>query len=422
MVRLELRIFFVPVTMKYSPKQPKSAALKSYYQTLKKETKECQTETENQEADINTLKLENDALKLENEALKLEKEASRLENEAFRTKSKKLLFIMIFITFGILVISMSVGLGLKRNGSADDGIPITDECGTILEFPEEKSEVFSNAQHGEWPWQVSFQYCFKRNNDLCQWEHLCGASIVDKKWVITAAHCIEESGFRSDLKNPGETWSVVVGMDKLDNSQLGKTNAGKRIILEKIKIHDSYWYRGVGYIVYSDIALLKLDEALEYNEFIQPIDFPDDHEPQNGDRCHVTGWGFTSANGTELSYNLKETEVTIFDFDTCRNNPGWYRLLNDNDHICAGFPVCGGFSGGPLSCKKPDGSFYLAGVSSFGFSDCLQPRHAGIFTRMTQFEEWAKSTIKNDSEMLINSHSVSYLVFILPIIGIYLLL
>ena len=224
---------------------------------------------------------------------------------------------MIFIFFGILVISVSVGLGLKGNGSADAGSPTTDICGTSL---EEKSEVFSNAQHGEWPWQVSFQYCFKRNNDSCQWGHLCGASIVDNKWVITAAHCIKEAGFPFDSKNPGEKWSVVVGMDKLDNPQLEKTNAGKRIFLEKIKIHDSYWYKGVLYIIYSDIALLKLDEALEYNEFIQPIDFPDDHEPQNGDRCHVTRWGFTSANGTELSYNLKETEVTIFDFVTCRNN------------------------------------------------------------------------------------------------------
>ena len=359
---------------------------------------------------INTLTLENETLKLENEALKLEKEASRLENEAFRTKSKKLLFIMIFITFGILVISVSVGLGLKRNGSADDGIPITDECGTILEFPEEKSEVFSNAQHGEWPWQVSFQHCFKRNYDFCEWKHLCGASIVNNKWVITAAHCLEESGKRFDSNNPGQAdmvdmvwwkWSVVVGMDKLDNSQLEKTNAGKRIFLEKIKIHDSYNF---DYITNSDIALLKLNEVLEYNEFIQPIGFPDDHEPQNGDICHVTGWGFTSANANrteQMSYNLKETEVKIIDFATCINIDVWYKLLNDSDHMCAGdldlgSPLCGGFSGGPLSCKKPDGSFYLAGVSSIGFSDCLEPGHPGIFTRMTQFEEWAKSTIKND--------------------------
>ena len=377
--------------MKNSLKRPKSSniVLKSYNQTLKKKTKECQTETEYQEADINTLKLENEALKMQNEALTLEKEASKLENEAFRTKSKKLLFITIFITISIIVISV---------------VSITVIVGTPL---KEKSEVYSNAQHGEWPWQVSFQHCkqlmftnISHIDDLCIWKHLCGASIVDNKWVITAAHCIKETGFSFDSKNPGEKWSVVVGMDKLVNPELDKTNAGKRIFLENIKIHDSYM-NALDYIITSDIALLKLDEALKYNQFIQPIGFPDDHEPQNGDRCHVTGWGFTSANGTKLSYNLKETEVTIIDFATCRNINVWYGLLNDSVHMCAGdldlgHQVCGGFSGGPLSCKKPDGSFYLAGVSSLGLKTCLEPGHAGIFTRMTQFEEWAKSTIKND--------------------------
>ena len=61
-----------------------------------------------------------------------------------------------------------------------------------------------------------------------------------------------------------------------------------------------------------------------------------------------------------------------------------------------GSSSCGGDSGGPISCKKSNGSFYLAGVNSFGFSDCMKPGHARIFTRMTQFEEWAKSTIQKD--------------------------
>ena len=275
-------------------------------------------------------------------------------------------------------------------------VPITGIVGTPV---KEKSELYSYAEHGDWPWQVSLQHCTKisHNSDSCEWKHLCGASIVDNQWVITAAHCIAESGYRFDSKNPGETWSVVVGMDKLDNPQLGKTNAGKRIFLDKIEIHESYRFN---YITQSDIALLKLDEALEYDEFIQPIGYPDGHEPHGADRCYETGWGYTSATGTELSYHLKEAEVPIVDFATCRNIQIWYKLLND-DHMCAGeldlgSPSCGGDSGGPLSCKKPDGSFYLAGVNLFGFSDCMRPGHARIFTRMTQFEEWAKSTIKND--------------------------
>ena len=35
---------------------------------------------------------------------------------------------------------------------------------------------------------------------------------------------------------------------------------------------------------------IKSDQqALEYNKYIQPIDFPDGHEPRDGERCHLTG-------------------------------------------------------------------------------------------------------------------------------------
>jgi len=105
--------------MKIQPKlQPRlsNIALKTNYnqlnQTIKKNTKECQTETEDQEADINTLQLEIEALKLESEAFKLTNEASKLENAALSTKSKKILFVMIFISISILAITVGLGLNL----------------------------------------------------------------------------------------------------------------------------------------------------------------------------------------------------------------------------------------------------------------------------------------------------------------------
>ena len=39
----------------------------------------------------------------------------------------------------------------------------------------------------DYPWQVSLQISF----DGSSWSHTCGGSIIDEKWVITAAHCVE---------------------------------------------------------------------------------------------------------------------------------------------------------------------------------------------------------------------------------------
>ena len=40
-----------------------------------------------------------------------------------------------------------------------------------------------DAKPGQFPYQVSLQV-----ND---YDHLCGGSIIDRKWILTAAHCVE---------------------------------------------------------------------------------------------------------------------------------------------------------------------------------------------------------------------------------------
>lgn len=158
---------------------------------------------------------------------------------------------------------------------------------------------------GDWPWQVSLQHrtCRKsgRFNNQCTWKHMCGASIVDNRWIVTAAHCIEESGYYTDNNNPGDDWAIVVGMDRLNYEHEFATGKGpdgradgRRFMLKKIIPHPNYAFK---YITHSDVALLQLREAIEYADDVQPICMPNGREPAHGENCHITGWGYTHGKG-----------------------------------------------------------------------------------------------------------------------------
>lgn len=56
----------------------------------------------------------------------------------------------------------------------------------------------------------------------------------------------------------------------------------------------------------NDIALLKLEKAVEFNEFIQPICLPDERTFSERDtdeyHCTVAGWGSTSKSNKYFLY------------------------------------------------------------------------------------------------------------------------
>jgi len=267
-----------------------------------------------------------------------------------------------------------------------------------------------HSMDGEWPWQVSLQHksCKYRGGRQCEWKHLCGGSIVDNKWIVTAAHCIEESGYMVNNNDPGDDWAIVVGMNKLnyDHEDVNNKNSdGTRFLLEKIVPYSEYRFQ---YITHHDIALLKLRTEITYEDDKQPICLGGGRVPKAGSKCFISGWGYTtgSPKDTKLSYHLKDAEIPVVSFNKCRQTGIWYKLLNEDSHMCAGdsskpgLDSCGGDSGGPLSClDEASGQYYLAGVTSFGFSDCGKAGHLGIYARMETYEPWVHETIEADKTM-----------------------
>uniref|UniRef100_A0A8C2TM76 Transmembrane serine protease 4 n=1 Tax=Coturnix japonica TaxID=93934 RepID=A0A8C2TM76_COTJA len=179
-----------------------------------------------------------------------------------------------------------------------------------------------------WPWQVSLRY---------RGEHICGGSIIDPLWILTAAHC-----FRNNPIIP--SWRVKAGSDVLSGPAT--------LAIEKVFLPEGTSTSPSN----DDIALVKLQVPL-----------------------HMSG---------KLSETLQQAEVRLIDMQSC--NLEAYHGKVTQKMLCAGLPeggvdTCQGDSGGPLLYSNRH--WQVVGIVSWGFG-CGTPSTPGVYTSVRAYLNW----------------------------------
>ncbi|CAG2064870.1 unnamed protein product [Timema podura] len=184
-------------------------------------------------------------------------------------------------------------------------------------------------------------------------------------------HCIVQ--FLGRLQIPIEEFLVIPG---LLNITYGNTSPNYSVA--EIFIHE-YFYSAE---LYNDIAVIKLNKSIQYDQDIQPISLRHDRV-KAGTRCTVTGWGLISDEFGDYPDILQAVEVPVIEFLDCAEI---YSLLEGQ--MCAGYleeggkDACSGDSGGPLVC-----SGFLTGIVSGG-DGCAQPGAPGVYTQVAVYQDW----------------------------------
>ncbi|MEL7541884.1 MAG: serine protease [Pseudomonadota bacterium] len=328
---------------------------------------------------------------------------------------------MVKTVFAILVLASAVISGVATAQTNET------QCTPITAGDPNDRVIGGNlASIEEWP---SFASISIRPEDDDQADiHICGATAIAPRWLLTAAHCVDKAAQEEWSAASGENVRSLrvrhsmVGIEghlfaTLNADKLSENGDAEIIAIEDVIIHEDYQSDAVQS---NDIALLKL--ATKWDGAIGRVGLTSAYKALEG-RAFVAGFGYTldprehdgsddvvfrgmnqltRADGSPYlagSENLLAAIVPPVSDNLCALKN--YGQIDRETEFCAGFRTgsrdsCNTDSGGPIVQIDREGCPYLVGIVQSGQWCGAQndgDASFGIYTRLAAYDDFIIDTV-----------------------------
>jgi secreted trypsin-like serine protease len=235
--------------------------------------------------------------------------------------------------------------------------------------------------------------------------YFCDGTAITPTTVLTAAHCIRETGLKKDADGTYRDyrgWKVEVVMGTDDLNTAGPDNVRG---VRDITVHPGYTSAPKSG---NDVALITLSSP--WSGALARLSLNPKADPGVGKAVMVGGFGAQEEQGTVTAH--KSSDGGVFDAasdvllevglptvaeKTCKAAyPG---QAIGHGQICAGYlqgmkDSCQGDSGGPLMAFDRQGCPYQIGVVSWG-KGCAEKNAYGVYTRVSAYADWLKQQTRS---------------------------
>jgi secreted trypsin-like serine protease len=258
-----------------------------------------------------------------------------------------------------------------------------------------------------WPGQAALRFVDRMSGES---RYICGGTVIDPEFVLTAAHCFGEDGV-VQIKFSDGAWRMAASEDQVLQVVVGVANLGAVTDADIFEVkevvrHENYVSPKRG----DDVALVRLARPWTGPRMRLALAEPENPRVASGPSGMVftAGFGrtrqdmqidwFKTKAGKDFqagSKILQEASVPLVSMPVCAKS--YPDSTVDRGQLCAGFAVgkrdsCQGDSGGPLVAADGDACPYQVGVVSWG-KGCAEPENYGIYTRVSAYAEWLKERV-----------------------------